>query len=827
MAEIKQNANNEWVMTGNIEFDPIVSEPTGFVNRTDSAISFDDATRTFTIQPTISEYSYYIQSKKYTQTAPLSAAIDDIEGNWYFYFDGNTLTTSQTFNPNILYTKAYIAHVYWDATNKKAIILGEERHGLAMDWATHSYLHNLNGARYKTGFAISGYTIGLSGDSNLTIGISNGTVVDEDIENVVVNGLSGDYLAQPLTDPAQIPVLYREGSTTWRKDTATDFYFKNTASGRVNYNYLSGGSSWVQQEATNNYHVAYWIFATNNILEPIMVIQGQREDALLADAITNNNYADLVGSNLPVKEFKLLYLVIIQTNDTFGGSRKAIVQGVVDSRAVSPVGSTATVPTSNDHSSLINLDFVSAGHTGFQELDVTLTALAAFNSNGLLTQTAADTFVARTLSGGSNKISITNGNGVSSNPIIDIVESNININSFGGTPLSRASGGTGKTTYLSGSVIFADNTTLTEDNTNFFWDNSAKRLDLNDIRSTSLSANTVLIADSSKNIRSSTITSTELSYLSGATSNIQAQLNMDIPSYGELYAYTLSGSTIITTVANTYYPWATTNVGTQKGTGYVVGSALSGNLTIGASGAGIYSVDFSAAFSAPSRTQPTFAIHKNGTAQSNLTNYKFMSDATEFYALSGIVVTGDNVTGSFLDIQTANGTYWYINESPSPGIDVQVFWGDVNRLPGRLNFSGSLRNSNGSCNIKFYAWNFVTSEWDPFTNNVEDLLDSNTISLDENKEFSFSSLSGASSSYISNKEVKVRIFHSGTSYGNHDLYIDKLTLTPSSSDLNSVIGGFLSVSAGDIIDVRIKSDTANSMINIYNANLHIARIDSL
>ena len=61
MAEIKQNANNEWVMTGNIEFDPIVSEPTGFVNRTDSAISFDDATRTFTIQPTISEYSYYIQ----------------------------------------------------------------------------------------------------------------------------------------------------------------------------------------------------------------------------------------------------------------------------------------------------------------------------------------------------------------------------------------------------------------------------------------------------------------------------------------------------------------------------------------------------------------------------------------------------------------------------------------------------------------------------------------------------------------------------------------------------------------------------------------------
>lgn len=57
----------------------------------------------------------------------------------------------------------------------------------------------------------------------------------------------------------------------------------------------------------------------------------------------------------------------------------------------------------------------------YQPLDDTLTALAALSSTaGLLTQTAADTFVRRTLTGTANEITVTNGAGTAGNPTLSL-----------------------------------------------------------------------------------------------------------------------------------------------------------------------------------------------------------------------------------------------------------------------------------------------------------------------------------------------------------------------------------------------------------------------
>jgi hypothetical protein len=367
-------------------------EPHGFINRTDTTLSFDDAKLEFTITPTGADFSYYYKGTKKTKTGAQSITILDLEGLWFFYYDNETLTAVQT--PWSILNHVPIAYIYWDGTNKISLNLGEERHGITMDSATHLYLHSTVGTRYASGLSLTGTTLGNGSlDTHAQVAITGGVIYDEDIQISITTPNGAALFSQDLSLPAQIPVWYRSGvSGYWRVKTANNFpVYKATS--RLYYNDTSFGLT----ECTNNYFVASWIVATNDQRHPIICILGQRQDSSITNAETNNTLEALSFGTLPFAEMKVLYRLLFKTSNTYSNSVAASLQEILDLRTASslPGGTyTATVHSSlagltdpNQHpASAISTTTTSFTNNLSASDDTVQTALNTINSfpNGLL-----------------------------------------------------------------------------------------------------------------------------------------------------------------------------------------------------------------------------------------------------------------------------------------------------------------------------------------------------------------------------------------------------------------------------------------------------------
>jgi hypothetical protein len=299
----------------------VTKEPTGYPNRTDSTLSFDDATRTLEISPTGVSFDYYILGKKNTVSSTQSIVIPDDEGNHYIYFDTDGLLKStQTFTPDLITSKAYTSIVYWDDTNDKRIYFADERHGLVMDGETHLHFHSSFGARYIGGLALENFIVDAAGDldSHAQFTSDSGSIRDEDL------------LIQ-ISAQTQIPILYRDGANgNWRKKEADAFpmiYSGSAgytgANGRIPYNEFTG-TTWQLTEASANSFVLVHFFGTNDIDAGVVGIQGQGSynSQNAARSAANSEISQLSG--LPFAEFVPIGSVIIQT-DSYTNSVQARV----------------------------------------------------------------------------------------------------------------------------------------------------------------------------------------------------------------------------------------------------------------------------------------------------------------------------------------------------------------------------------------------------------------------------------------------------------------------------------------------------------------------
>lgn len=311
----------------------VTNEPMGFPNRTDSIVTWVDATKTFTIAPAVTSFDVWVAGIKYIKSAPESLVGDGTdftvaEGIWYFYYDDTgTLVASQTLWDMSDTAQVYI--LYWDNTNLIAITKLEERHGLVMDWATHKNLHYTRGTQYVSGLTPGDITIG-DGDSDIhaQLSISNGQIADEDIYIDII-----DDNPQDLSLPAQIPVYYKTGAAgLWRKTVANNFPVKEfSPTDRLAYNQFTGGA-WQQTEVSNNNFVLAHIFALPDVTNPVIAIQGENEYANITDAQegAKTELESLRVAALPSAEWTPICTLIFQTSDSYTNTVQARIRLTAD-----------------------------------------------------------------------------------------------------------------------------------------------------------------------------------------------------------------------------------------------------------------------------------------------------------------------------------------------------------------------------------------------------------------------------------------------------------------------------------------------------------------
>lgn len=333
-------------------------EPNGFPDRSQFTLSWNNGTRTLTLTPVATNFSFWSNGTFYTKTSA-SIQISNVEGNHYIYFDSNgNIQELTTFNESLISTLCYIAGLYWDAVNSQVIIgVINETHGSAMPANVHSYLHTVMKTQYVSGMALS-LTTGGNGslDSHSQFSATAGAMKDEDIDHTI--------LLKNLT--SSMPVVYLSGSN-WRQQTLS-FPLVNTGTGRAAYNQNVGGN-WQLTEALNNNFVLTHIFAYPGINYTqggycAIIGQATYSTLALAQAGAKTEAASIVTTGLPISEFKLVATLIIKTSNTYANTTKSSFQATdtgasyIDWRGTTSLSSN-TSPT--DHNALSNLQGGIAG----------------------------------------------------------------------------------------------------------------------------------------------------------------------------------------------------------------------------------------------------------------------------------------------------------------------------------------------------------------------------------------------------------------------------------------------------------------------------------
>ncbi len=282
-------------------------------------ISFDSATREFTIQPKAgaSDFSYYINGYIHTQTTAITVTIPNTTDRYYIYFDGDVLkyiTVNDAYNiSNFFGSYALVGAVYWNATEGIGIY-SDERHGVDISAIEHEYEHFTFGARYGGGLDLVGISDGTSTYSKIT----SGSIWDEDIHHTIDESTEHSFMYRIGSDGRWI-ITDASNAVAFKENTATYYQYNR-------YNDTTGEWELVEGQSDSDFWIIFYVAIPTLNKGSIFKIIGQNayENKAQARAHISTELSRLTLDGLIGEEYVFLYATIVKRTgvlkaiDTYG-----------------------------------------------------------------------------------------------------------------------------------------------------------------------------------------------------------------------------------------------------------------------------------------------------------------------------------------------------------------------------------------------------------------------------------------------------------------------------------------------------------------------------
>lgn len=322
------------------------NDPSGFYDaKTEISLSWNEITRTLTINKIGASFSFFIRGIKYTKATNESITIPNTTGSYFIYYDlVNDIPTLQfqsTFTVDLILEKTYVAFLYWNATQSSSVPdLQIETHGSSMSGEEHLYNHTSNGTAYISGLGLSFDTTGTgTGDGQTRFTSASGVIADEDLQHIIPSKNSID----------NFPIIYRFG-TEWRVNKSNNLIgIKGT--NYPFYNQNNAGNWQLTEMSANNYGIIY-IFASPGITQKWFILMGQNQYGNINAATDASKIYPNLG-NLPLQEFKLVGSAIFDVKSTYANTLKSAIQKLstgadyYDWRKTSIAGQEASIMSSD------------------------------------------------------------------------------------------------------------------------------------------------------------------------------------------------------------------------------------------------------------------------------------------------------------------------------------------------------------------------------------------------------------------------------------------------------------------------------------------------